>query len=64
MASLKATLKKAIECLSRGDHAAVLQHCKAALRVDKSSYEAYLCVCCFPAHVEISTNFTTDGGQH
>ena len=42
MSSLKASLKSAKESLARGAPKDALQHCKAALKADKSSYEAYL----------------------
>lgn len=42
MATIKASLKAAKEELARGEHKAALQHCKAALKADKNSYDAYL----------------------
>lgn len=44
MSSLKACLKKAKEHIGKGEYKDALQSCKAALKVDKSSYEAYLWV--------------------
>ncbi len=42
MSGLKASLRQAKECLAKGEHKEALQHCKAALKADKSSYEAYV----------------------
>lgn len=42
MASLKASLKAAKEELAKGEYKACLQQCKAALKADKTSYDAYL----------------------
>jgi hypothetical protein len=42
MSDLKKALKAARESLAANDYAAVLQHCKAALVVDKACYEAYV----------------------
>ena len=42
MATLKASLKSAKDELARGDLKGCLQHCKAALKADKSSYDAFL----------------------
>ena len=32
----------AAECLERGDAKAALQHCKAALKADRTSYETFM----------------------
>jgi len=40
--SLKVSLKAAKEDLFRKEYKSALQHCKAALKIDNSSYEAYL----------------------
>ena len=42
--SLKASLNAAKEDLSRKEYKSALQHCKAALKVDSTSYEAYLLI--------------------
>lgn len=40
--SVKVCLKAAKEDLSRREFKSALEHCKAALKKDKNSYEAYL----------------------
>ncbi len=42
MATLKASLKAARDAIAAGEYREALQHCKAALKIDKTSYEAYL----------------------
>ena len=42
--SLKVSLKAAKEDLARKEYKSALQHCKAALKADSTSYEAYLLV--------------------
>lgn len=41
---LKRALKSARECLAAKEYRDALQHCKAALKEDRSCYEAYLFV--------------------
>lgn len=42
MSGLKANLRLAKEALAQEDHKGALQYCKAALKADKASYEAYM----------------------
>jgi two-component SAPR family response regulator len=43
-AQMKANLKAAKDCLKEGKHKEALQYCKSVLKVNKTSYEAYLYV--------------------
>eukprot|EP00854_Cymbomonas_tetramitiformis_P025668 gene25668-31388_t len=43
-ATLKSCLKSAREELARGEYKAACQHCKAALKVDKNSYDAFIVI--------------------
>lgn len=42
MASLQESLDAAAACLQAGDPKAALQHCKAALKEDRKSVDAFL----------------------
>lgn len=42
MSGVKASLKAAHECITAGEYKEALQHCKAALKADKASYDAFL----------------------
>lgn len=42
MATVRANLKAAHECIGRGEYKEALAHCKAALKLDKASYETYV----------------------
>lgn len=42
MADLQASLRAAEDCLDAGEPKEALQHCKAALKADKQSVDAFL----------------------
>ena len=48
-AEAEASLLAAEACLEAGQPKEALQHCKAALKADKQSVEAFLCVIWWPA---------------